>query len=139
MPIRQNLKITGSFTSSGDVDLAADLTTLRELLERLRDNAPPLSFELCAPTTPPAPYDDSLEELAFKAGDGLLNMEIIGKALVISGSDKNIQVLSDDIQWLIEQIEGGADLGNHLHVDYYPDHSYLASSNVSLVISVVEK
>jgi hypothetical protein len=63
-------------------------------------------------------------------------MEIIGKALVISGSDGNIQVLSDNIQWLIEQGESSADLKDHLHVDYYPDHPYLASSNISLVIGL---
>jgi hypothetical protein len=141
MPIQRNLKIIGSFTSNGDVELAADMTTLRELRERLNDKALPLHFKLYAPTTPPTPYDDYLEEITFKARDGLLDIQIIGKALAISGSDENLQVLSDDIQWLIEQGETSPDLVGrlHLHVDYYPDHPYLASSNISLVICVVEK
>jgi hypothetical protein len=102
---QRNLKMVGSFTSDGDVELAADLATLRELVERLSDKALLLSFKLYIPTTAPAPYDDYLEGLTFRAGEGLLNMEVIGKVLSISGSKENIQTFSDNIQWLIEQIE----------------------------------
>jgi hypothetical protein len=137
MSIQRNLKVMGSFTSNGEVDLAAGLTTLKELRERLSDKTLPLSFELYVPTTAPTPYDDYLEELTFKAGDGLLNMEIIGKGLFISGSDENIQALSDNIQWLIEDVESSADLGAHLHIEHYTDHPFLSPSHVSLVISVV--
>jgi hypothetical protein len=110
---------------------------LRELREWLSDKALPLSFELYVPTTAPTPYDGYLEELTFKAGDGLLNIEIIGKVLFITGSGENIQALSDDIQWLIEEIESSAGLGRHLHLEHYPDHPFLSPSHVSLVISVI--
>jgi hypothetical protein len=134
MSLQQNLKMTGCFTSNGDVELATDLTTLRELIERLNDKALPQSFKLYIPATAPAPYDDYLEGLAFRAGDGLLNMEVIGKVLFISGSEENIQALSDDIGWLIEEIESNANLEKHLHLEHYPDHPYLSPSPVSLVI-----
>jgi len=134
MSLQRNLKMIGCFTSNGEVELAADLATLRELLERLSDKALPLSFELYIPATAPAPYDDFLEGLTFRAGDGLLNTEIIGKVLFISGSDENIQALSDDLRWLIEEIESNANLERHLHVEYFPDHPYLSPSPVSLVI-----
>ncbi len=134
MSLQRNLNMIGRFTSNGDVDLAADPTALRELLERLSDKALPLSFELYIPATAPAPYDDYLEGLTIRAGDGLLNIETIGKVLSISGSEENIQALSDDIRWLIEEIESNANLDEHLHLEHYPDHPYLSPSPVSLVI-----
>src|SRR6266508_1334800 len=134
MSLQRNLNMIGRFTSNGDVDLAADLTVLRELLERLSDKTLPLRFKLYIPATAPVPYDDYLEELTIRPGDGLLNMEVIGKVLFISGSDENIQALSDDIRWLIEEIESNTDLERHLHLEHYPDHPYLSPSHVSLVI-----
>lgn len=127
----------GCFTSNGDVELAADLTALRELHKQLCDETLPLSFKLYIPATAPAPYEDYLEGLTFKTGDGLLNMEIIGKVLSISGSEENIQTFADNIQWLIEEVKSSAGLERHIHLEHYPDHPFLFPSPISLVISGV--
>jgi hypothetical protein len=55
-------------------------------------------------------------------------------ALLVSGGDSLLKVLAEDIDGLLS---GPA--SEHLHIDYYPDHYYLAEGSEPILITRIDE
>lgn len=81
----------------------------------------------------PSPYSRSLAELEFQeTPDSVIRIWVDGSSLKIFGGRAVLDLLADNI----EDFASNADVPNHLHVEYFPGHPYLASDAESLVIAI---
>jgi len=80
----------------------------------------------------PFPYQKLLSRIMIKIEPGkLANLQVIENMnLLISGSKENLIQLASEIDTFAKNKQ----LGNHLHIEYYDEHFYLASDAVPLVI-----
>ncbi|MFI8342081.1 hypothetical protein ACIF8W_18735 [Streptomyces sp. NPDC085639] len=77
-------------------------------------------------------------------GTALASMEVVGAdgpgvriavdpargALVIEGDRAGLAALADDLRGVAEMDDGG-----HQHIEYYPDHHYLAADSQPIVVN----
>jgi hypothetical protein len=59
-----------------------------------------------------------------------LHVDAARRVLVISGNPAARAILADNLNSMAQMEDGG-----HLHVDYFPDHPYLAAGSVPLVVN----
>jgi hypothetical protein len=82
----------------------------------------------------PFPYTRSLSRIEFQ--------QAAGKIRVTSSGDGEVLEVAGGLEFfylLAANIEGfalEADQGNHFHVDYFPEHDYLADGSGSLVVAI---
>jgi hypothetical protein len=70
-------------------------------------------------------------EVSTTPGPGvLLHVDAARQVLLISGDAGARAVLAANLRAMAEEEDGG-----HLHIDYYPDHFYLAEGSVPLVVN----
>jgi hypothetical protein len=86
----------------------------------------------------PSPYREFLSCIAVRSvleGRIVLSVDEDEGVLKIAGSLKFLYILAENICELCRE----SVLGEHLHVDYFPEHFYLAESQVSLVIHLSDE
>jgi hypothetical protein len=111
--------------------------------EALRDFSSKLvSCDEAAEFTLPSPSDSDTRELSY--ADTLhivvttepLAVSRTNKALQISGSKETLLLLSENICWLTNIAKPTTPaVSDHLHVEYYPDHRFLAEGSLSLIVT----
>ncbi len=120
--------VIGRYSKSDELAIEATSSALGLLARALR-NAPS-SVELVIPPEQDAgPYDGFLVEVVVEPTTGKLRIARRGGTLLISGGDESRAVLAKNIESLAE-----GTLGDHIHVEYHPDHYYLDPSTASLVV-----
>ncbi|GII31474.1 Imm32 family immunity protein [Planotetraspora mira] len=118
------------FTSTGEIDLSADRAALRHLAELLTRGSGSMAAEI-APDT--VVGQTVLTDVRVDTVDGqsvLVAAVPESRSLSIAGARGALKLLADNILALAESNDGG-----HLHIDFYPDHAYLAEGSAPLVVN----
>ncbi|HEX8598466.1 MAG TPA: hypothetical protein VF952_08120 [Chloroflexia bacterium] len=130
--------VTGYYEKGQSILLQGSATALRELGAILVANEDTTLVHLYVPQAKAAePYDGFLSVLQVVESEGFVEVRQTGSTLAITGSKENLAILSESILFLANQPEQVSGIPNHLHIEYLPDHYYLASSSLPLVISKV--
>ena len=82
----------------------------------------------------PAPYAHWLSHILIRrleSGRVALSIDETASALVLEGERQYLDVLAKNIE---EFINDATTPGDHLHIEYYDDHFYLAPSQISLTV-----
>ena len=85
-----------------------------------------------AESTDPAPYETCLEALEVQVIEGKVVIDVVCQELVVRGGAEHLAVLGEVLRDLADE----PDLGYHVHIDYFPDHYYLAEESWPLVAQV---
>lgn len=90
------------------------------------------------PLSVPATFDDRglryLTELVIKVDSGALKISEVDQQLLVSGTKKNLDLFSANIDALVTQTEGVLLKRDHLHVEFYPGHFFLSEDALPLVL-----
>lgn len=122
------LRCRGSLTSG--LEIAGSQDALMQLADWIAAGGGALSFE--KPETTPAPYERWLTGLTVTASQHPLvkigtdddTVSVVGGRTGLATLAENIRIFAGDA--------GSPD--NHLHIDYYPGHFFLAEESVPLVV-----
>ncbi|MCO5974365.1 Imm32 family immunity protein [Actinoallomurus soli] len=115
-----------SYPPFGEVHLSATAMELLRLAELVVTGEGSLSWE----SEPAEPGSLTAVEVAQETGPGVrIHVDTARRVLVISGNADARGILADNLSDMAQMEDGG-----HLHVDYFPDHPYLAAGSVPLVV-----
>jgi ribosomal protein L30E len=80
------------------------------------------------------------DELTIIVEVGQVNITRAEKQIVISGSKEKLVILAQNILWLADQVkvERTASISDHIHIDYYPGHFFLAEDALPLIVTLQE-
>ncbi|MDX3667605.1 Imm32 family immunity protein [Streptomyces europaeiscabiei] len=114
----------------GEVEVSGSVNSLGEWANALTRDDVEIST---SPGDDPSPYPRCLTGIRVRStAPGLVKMsvDVDRQALTFTGSGESMKVLAENILGLCR--EGVP--GDHLHIEYFPDHFYLAESRISLVV-----
>jgi hypothetical protein len=131
---QQIFALSGFYIRGYDVELTGNSNDLSKLIEVLTSNEQKTLIGLFEPPQPNL-SNTALETIEIVKGNGDILISVHNHNLHVSGSQKNMLILANNIKWLIDSIRDGKN-SNHIHIDYYEDHPFLSSSSLSLIISV---
>lgn len=80
------------------------------------------------------PYSRSLLRIKVRQASGKVRISSSG-----GGASLDVEGRPESLSLVAENIEGfalEADQSDHLHVDYFPEHDYLAGGSGSLVVAI---
>jgi hypothetical protein len=82
----------------------------------------------------PSPYDRSLSLVLIRSGSGKVEVTLMddGQSLLICGGGEFMAVLAADFDGFAED----GVRGEHAHIEYFPDHYYLAEDADPLVLAL---
>ena len=117
--------------STGELELSGTRSELLTLGRALRSGRGEI---LLAQVSNPFPYTRSLLRIEFQQASGKIRMSSSGDGeyLAVEGKAESLSLLAENI----EGFALGADQDDHLHVDYFPGHDYLAEESGSLVVAI---
>lgn len=120
------MKLDAQFGWDGvELELSASEKALFSLASSLRQHAYG-SYEL-------KKRRDRLSILQLTPDPGLLNLSIVGSAVVLKGNQKSFELFADNLDFLRRQwSEGGK---QHLHVDYDSNRILVSSESEALIVS----
>ena len=128
--------ITGLYTEAGDIELRGGVGALRRFAELLSADVPSYVLALdTSQTARIAPYDHLLTAIHIMHNAGLVCISRSGSVLEIAGSRQKVKVLSDNLTRFADSVESGTGRETHLHIEYFPDHYYLAASSLPIVVT----
>lgn len=138
MAVVELASVTGAFSNSGDLELRGDTNALRKIAQLMSGPAGSRTrVQLGKPAQEPKPYDGFLAWLDIRIlkenGSGI-HVSRSGDALVISGIANMMGILADNVRLLSERLEQSGETEEHIHLEYHPDHYYLAESSEPLVV-----
>jgi hypothetical protein len=119
---------------AGEVEISGTVDTLLAWADALtRDDAEITTGR----GADPSPYARHLAGVRVRTTPhGLVEISFDeeAQALTFTGSRESMEVLVQNIRGLCQ--EGVP--GEHLHIEYFPDHFYLAESRIALVVARVD-
>ncbi|MGW1157846.1 Imm32 family immunity protein [Streptomyces sp. NPDC002513] len=117
--------------STGEMELSGTRSELLALGRELRSGRGEI---LIPKASNPFPYDRALSRIEFQQASGKVRISPSGdgEAMEIQGELDSLALLADNIEGFALE----ADQGDHLHVDYFPEHDYLAEGSESLVVGI---
>ncbi|MFE5036809.1 hypothetical protein [Streptomyces sp. NPDC056683] len=117
--------------STGELELSGTRSELRALGRQLRSGQGAVLLEK---VSDPFPYSRSLSRMTFRQTSGKITISSSGDSgsVDLRGGPESFSLLADNI----EGFAAGADQDDHLHVDYFPDHDYLAEGSGSVVVAL---
>lgn len=120
--------LRGDFT--GELELSGTPSDLLTMSRKLRSGE---GVALLAKVSDPFPYSRSLSRIEVRRASGKIRISSSGdsESLSVEGEIESLALLADNI----EGFALGAIQGDHLHVDYFPEHDYLAEGSGSLVVA----
>lgn len=85
----------------------------------------------------PQPYDGFLATLTIADPVGPVEIYRGGDALIIRGDLERRAVLPENVRWFADRTvaQGHRTIGDHLHIEWYPGHTFLARDALPLVLS----
>lgn len=83
----------------------------------------------------PAPYDKFLKSIIIKTVPGQrLSFSVTEEGdLLAAGESRGLEAIAGNLKWFVESERRK---GDHLHVEYFPDHFFLAENSIPLVFMV---
>ncbi|MCT9005385.1 Imm32 family immunity protein [Streptomyces rhizosphaerihabitans] len=116
---------------TGELELSGTRSELLSLGRELRSGHGEISLEM---VSNPFPYSRSLSWMRFHLVSGKILISSSGdnETLDIQGGPEALALLADNIEGFASE----ADQGDHLHVDYFPEHDYLAEGSGSMVVVI---
>ncbi|WP_405769518.1 hypothetical protein [Streptomyces sp. NBC_01538] len=117
--------------STGELELSGTRSELLALGRELRNGHGEILLEQ---VSDPFPYSRSLSRMTFRRASGKVMISSFGdrESLDVQGGPESLSLLADNIEGFASE----ADVDDHLHVDYYPDHDYLAEGSGSVVVAI---
>lgn len=117
--------------STGEMELSGTRSELLALGRGLRSGQG--EFRIPKDSNP-FPYDRSLSRIEFRQASGKVRISSSGdgETLEVQGRLESLALLADNIEGFALE----ADQDDHLHVDYFPEHDYLAEGSESLVVGI---
>ncbi|WP_133898433.1 hypothetical protein [Streptomyces sp. KS 21] len=117
--------------STGEMELSGPRSDLMALARELRSGQGEIRLEK---VSDPSPYSRSLLRITYRQASGKITISSSGdsESLEIQGGLELLSLLAENI----ESFALEADQDDHLHVDYFPEHDYLASGSGSLVVAI---
>jgi hypothetical protein len=131
--ISGEMQLTGRWAREGELELAGRLQDIAWLAEQLGQVTEVLAVDL-RDITPAAiaPYDGGLRHLSLRPAPGSdVVIRSSGDELSISGDPSKLRILADNLASFAGTSHS---VGQHLHIEHYPDHFYLASESQPLVV-----
>lgn len=119
---------------TGEIDVAMDSEGARELVEALRAGQGTLHGNT---TGNAAPFERFLGQIAVRSdepGKVRLRPDSTAESLIITGDRSCLKILADNVETLSRT---SSSAGDHLHIEYFPDHFYLAENTASVVFRIV--
>ncbi|WP_330290041.1 Imm32 family immunity protein [Streptomyces sp. NBC_00576] len=117
--------------STGELELSGTRSELLTLGRELRKGHGEIPLEK---VSDPFPYNRSLSRMSVRRASGKVMISSSGdsESLDVRGGPEALALLADNIEGFASE----ADADDHLHVDHYPDHDYLAEGSGSVVVSI---
>ncbi len=117
--------------STGELELSGTRSELLALGRELRNGHGDLSL---GEVSGPSPCSRSLSRMSVRRTSGKIMISSSGDSgsLDVQGGEEALALLADNIEGFASEADGD----DHLHVDYYPDHDYLAEGSGSLVVAL---
>ncbi|GAA2470548.1 hypothetical protein ACFPFX_12625 [Streptomyces mauvecolor] len=117
--------------SAGELELSGTRSELLALSRKLRSGE---GETLLSKVSNPFPYSRSLSRIAVCQASGkiMISSSGDGESLDVEGKLESLHLLADNIEGFALE----ADQDDHLHVDYFPEHDYLAEGSGSLVVAI---
>ncbi|MGY4983849.1 Imm32 family immunity protein [Streptomyces sp. 900105755] len=117
--------------STGELELSGTRSELRSLGQQLRSGQGEILLET---VSDPFPYSRSLSRITFRQGSGKITISSSGdsESVDLRGGPESFSLLAENIEGFAAE----ADQDDHLHVDYFPDHDYLAEGSGSVVVAI---
>jgi hypothetical protein len=119
---------------TGELKLSAERRELLALAGAAEAGSGYFSLAADADVTP---YDVALSDLEIRPVDRPTVRVAVGEAgkrLVITGDSSSLGVFAQNLRGLAET----PITGDHLHIEYYPEHFYLDSESLPLVVECAE-
>ena len=122
------------------VEIEGTAQTLRELAQRIEDCAGVCDIQVAMT---PGGDDRGLRRanvITVRINTGPVNISPLEGRILISGSKAKLLVLVQNIRWLADKAAGGAQakLKDHIHIEYHPDHFFLAEGALPMVVTKTE-
>jgi hypothetical protein len=117
--------------TANELELSLSAEAARQLGTALRQSEADLVTLVEGPA---APYDEWLSRIIVhrtESGRVLMRVDEDASALVLQGEQRFLGTLAENIEGFVNDEPGSDD---HLHIEHYEDHYYLAPSQVSLVV-----
>jgi hypothetical protein len=127
--------LIGRYTDD-EIELVGDTQSLQWLVTQLVSKGE-VHYEFSRPVdSSAAPYDNFLAALQVSVTDDPVLIILRGSTLEISGGFNGLASVAQNIEFFVNQVrELGAQFAPpHIHIEYFPDHPYLASLSIPLVI-----
>lgn len=129
------LNVLALMTRAGII-MYGDQVSYTRLYEELESCTSAVAFRLKAPdNVSPETGISYLTELHIICSEGLADIAVDGTELVFSGAHDHLQLLASSFQSFIEDAYPNPP-GSiyHLHIEYYPQHPFLAESAEPLIL-----
>ncbi|MFJ4811726.1 Imm32 family immunity protein [Streptomyces longwoodensis] len=117
--------------STGELELSGTRSELLALGRELRNGHGEFPLE---EVSDPFPYSRSLARMSVRRASGkiMISSSVDSECLDVQGGEEAFALLADNIEGFASEADGD----DHLHVDYYPDHDYLAEGSGSVVVAL---
>lgn len=117
--------------STEELELSGSRSELLTLGQKLRSGD---GETLLAKVSDPFPYSRSLSRIEIRQASGRVRISSSGggESLDVEGRLESLSLLAENIEAFALE----ADQGDHLHVDFFPEHDYLAGGSGSLVVAI---
>ncbi len=81
----------------------------------------------------PRPYSRSLQRIEIRGGSGKVSISLLGDrvSLLVQGGAESREVLAENIEAFARDATGL----EHMHIEPYPDHYYLAEDSAAIVLA----
>ena len=116
-------------SATGEVEVAATRAALRRFADLLDSEGGRVAAQRVAD---PAPYEKCLDGIDFvPVADGEVVFRVdqgVG-LLVVEGGSSKVAVLAKNIRGLADDGQSG----EHLHVEYFPEHFFLGEATLPIV------
>jgi hypothetical protein len=122
-------------SGTGEVELSGTRAELAALAGLLDAGEGELAL---AAVDDPRPYDAAVERLVVKADEQALAKVDVGAGaaeLTFVGGLESLGLIGENLASFAAESTGGSD---HLHLEHYEDHFYLASGSTPLVVALVD-
>jgi len=81
------------------------------------------------------PYEVFLKLMRIQVSEGALKISKKGSELQVSGAPKNLTLLAKSVKRLAGQKNSKLPRP-HTHIEYFPEHPFLSSSSMALIIAL---
>lgn len=117
--------------TANELELALSAEAARQLGTALRQSEADLATVVEGPAAPYAEWLARIIVHRTERGRVLMRVDEDASALVLEGEERFLGTFTENIEGFLDD-EPSAD--DHLHIEYYEDHYYLAPSQISLVV-----